>query len=216
KDESPVHIVYLDAFWIDKFEVTNTQYALCLNAGVCKAPSNLTSNARPGYFGIPQFNNYPVVYVSWEDASKYCVWAGRRLPTEAEWEKAARGSDRRSYPWGRTFEKNLLNSFDKNLLNFFEGGKGDTTLVGIYSGGASPYGALDMAGNVWEWTADWYDDRYYANSPRNNPQGPPSGSLRVARGGSWWSGYYQVRTTMRSGYLAPTDRSNNYGFRCAK
>jgi formylglycine-generating enzyme required for sulfatase activity len=208
-DEKPLHSVYLDAFWIDKYEVTNTQYAACFNAGVCKAPSNYSSSpARNAYFGVPQFNNYPVVYVSWEDANKYCTWAGRRLPTEAEWEKAARGTDKRLYPWGNTYDKSLVNGFD--------GAKSDTTIVGGYPGGASPYGVLDMAGNVWEWVADWYDDNYYSNSPRNNPQGPTSGNSRVARGGSWGSGYYQLRTTLRSGYLASTDRSNNYGFRCAK
>jgi formylglycine-generating enzyme required for sulfatase activity len=182
-DEKPPHPVFLDAFWIDKFEVTNTQYAMCLNAGVCKPPSSNNSNTRNGYFGIPQFNNYPVVYVSWEDANRYCGWAGKRLPTEAEWEKAARGTDSRVYPWG--------NTFDKNLLNSYESGKGDTTAVGSYPpNSASPYGAMDMAGNVWEWVADWYGDNYYTTSPRNNPKGLLSGQYRVLRGGAWGSGYY--------------------------
>ena len=208
-DEKPVHTVYLDAFWIDKFEVTNTQYAACLNAGACKSPSQNNSNTRGGYFGNPQFNNYPVIYVSWNDANAYCAWTGERLPTEAEWEKAARGTDGRVYPWGNEWDQTRLNWRDSILR------PGDTTADGSYPSGASAYGALDMAGNVWEWVADWYDATYYANSPRNNPKGPASGLNRALRGGAWSTDPSTVRASDRSNY-DPDGHIDVIGFRCAQ
>lgn len=207
ENQKPVHPVYLDGFWIDKFEVTNAQYATCLNAGACKALwSNGSFTRGSGYFGVPLFNNYPVLFVGWDGANAYCAWAGKRLPTEAEWEKAARGTDRRTWPWG--------NTFDWTLLNSAEGGPRDTMAVGSFPSSASPYGAMDMAGNVWEWTADWYDGSYYANSPRNNPKGPGSGKFHVMRGGSWTSTAIQTRTTFRFG--DDPGRIDDYGFRCAQ
>jgi serine/threonine-protein kinase len=212
-DEKPVHTVYLDAFWIDKYEVTNAQYKKCVDDnGKCKPPNPTRSNTRDSYYGNPQFDDYPVIYVSWEDADTFCRWAGNKhLPTEAQWEKAASWDEvkkeKRVYPWG--------NTFDKNLLNSSEGGKGDTTAVGSYPGGASPYGAMDMAGNVWEWVADWYDDKYYANSPRNNPPGPDPKQARVLRGGSWNYGQDFVRAAYRIGNT-PGNRSYGVGFRCAQ
>ena len=215
RDTSPAHTVYLDAFWIDKYEVTNALYKKCVDAGGCKSrqgslgePSHESSAMRLNYFENPQFANYPVIEVSWDDANKFCAWAGKRLPTEAEWEKAARGTDRRVYPWGDTFDKTKLNFGDSSPLI------GDTSEVVRYPSGASPYSALDMAGNVWEWVADWYDADYYANSPKDNPKGPTQGSARGLRGGSW-SSTTGIRTTDRF-YLAPTRYANDIGFRCAQ
>ncbi|MBI5304224.1 MAG: SUMF1/EgtB/PvdO family nonheme iron enzyme [Chloroflexi bacterium] len=206
-DEKPVHTVYLDAFWMDKFEVTNALYKKCVDAGKCSRPSETKSYTRDAYFGNAQYNNYPVIYVNWDQARTYCEWAGKRLPTEAEWEKSARGTDGQIYPWVGVFDASKLNSSD--------GAKGDTTQVGAYSSGASPYGIMDLAGNVWEWVADWYDGKYYASSPRNNPMGPSSGQLRVLRGGAWY--FYSDLTRAASRHLnEPSNFYSHFGFRCAR
>lgn len=200
--------VYMDAFWIDKTEVTNAMYAACVKAGQCSPPSSTGSRTRISYFGNSEFNSYPVIFVSWTDADKYCVWSGGRLPTEAEWEKAARGTDGRQYPWGDTDPLGI-----DGLLNFQAQ---DTTQTGIFPNGASPYGALDMAGNVSEWVADWLSPDYYSSPPASNPLGPDSGQYRVWRGGSWANtSPERIRTYSRTGNL-PTDSSGGIGFRCAR
>ncbi|MDE3089110.1 MAG: SUMF1/EgtB/PvdO family nonheme iron enzyme, partial [Chloroflexota bacterium] len=176
--EKPPHTVYLDGFWIDKYEVTNALYKKCVDSGTCKV-------ADMGEYDPSGKPNRPVVQVTWYDANTFCQWAGKRLPTEAEWEKAARGTDARTWPWGNDWNPSKLNSWDA--------GPHTTTDVGTYPQGASPYGALDMAGNVWEWVADWYSSNYYANSPKNNPKGPDSGGYRVMRGGSWDNNQISVR-----------------------
>jgi formylglycine-generating enzyme required for sulfatase activity len=206
-DAEPVHKVYLDAFWIDQTEVTNAMYALCVADGDCQSPVNSSSYSRSSYYGNPEFNDSPVVYADWNMANAYCTWAGRRLPTEAEWEKAARGTDERIYPWGN-------NAPNENLLNF-QLNVGDTTAVGSYPAGASPYGALDMAGNVLEWVADWYSGTYYRNSPTENPLGPDLGDTRVLRGGAWSDSGGVVRSAFRT-RSNPTNSGDYLGFRCAR
>jgi formylglycine-generating enzyme required for sulfatase activity len=206
-DEKPQHQVYLDAYWIDQTEVTNGMYEKCVQANQCDSPADISSHTRKNYFGNSEFDNYPVMYVSWNDAIAYCEYVNRRLPTEAEWEKAARGTDGNIYPWGNVDPK-------ANLLNF-NGNQGDTTEVGSYPAGESIYGALDMAGNVWEWVNDWYDDKYYSSSPSSNPPGPTSGDYKVLHGGMWNDDGYDVRSSYRNGYdLAFSDYS--LGFRCSR
>ena len=199
-NEKPQHTVDLDAFWIDQTEVTNTMYKRCVQAGLCQAPSDAA------FYADAQFGNYPVVYVNWNDAQAYCRWAGRQLPTEAQWEKAARGADGRLYPWGEGIGCDKAN---------YAGCKGKAIAVGSYPSGASPYGALDMAGNVWEWVADWFGENYYASSPSSNPTGPASGQYPVMRGGSWSSEAQYLRAAFRS-WDHPRYRNDNYGFRCSR
>lgn len=206
RDQEPPHTVYLDSFWMDQTEVTNAMYAECVRAGQCDPPASIKSYKRESYFGDPDFADYPVVSVNWNMAKSYCEWAERRLPTEAEWEKAARGEDARDFPWGKDFPNN-------DLLNFRDF-VGDTTGVGAYPMGISPYGALDMAGNVWEWVADWYGAKYYSTSPASNPLGPDSGTERVLRGGGFGSRIYTLRTAFRAGG-DPKDAFAWIGFRCA-
>jgi eukaryotic-like serine/threonine-protein kinase len=205
-DEQPVHPVTLDAFWIDQTEVTNSMYTKCVQAGACEVQATTGSNTHSNYFTAPKFVDYPVVDLKWVNADKYCTWAGRRLPTEAEWEKAARGTDGFTYPWGN----NIPNG---SLLNF-NTPAGDTVKVGNYPKGASPYGALDMAGNLREWVSDWYEAKYYGVSAKSNPTGPTEGKFRVVRGGSWHSDVYSVRSADRQ-YLDPGARDVTVGFRCA-
>jgi len=217
-DEKPVHTVYLDAFYIDKTEVTNAQYQKCVEAGACQAPT-ICDWGEPTY-GDASKADHPVVCVSWDGAKAYCEWAGKRLPTEAEWEKAARGTDGRVYPWGNTFDGSRLNFCDRNCESDWKDSDADdgyaqTALVGSYPQGASPYGALDMAGNVGEWVADWYDSGYYSQSPARNPPGPDSGESRVLRGGSWSGAPLYVRCAIRF-WINPDLRYSNLGFRCAR
>jgi serine/threonine-protein kinase len=207
KFERPQRSVFVDAFWADQTEVTNAMYVQCVDAGGCLIPIGSTSATRLEYFRNPAYNNYPVLYVSWANARAYCEWAGRRLLTEAEWEKAARGPDGPLFPWGDAVPNPSRTNFNNT--------KGDTTAVGSYPNNASVYGALDMSGNVWEWVSDWYGGGYYATAPAINPQGPEAGVSRVLRGGAWDSALKDIRAAARLAF-GPTSRQNFIGFRCGE
>ena len=197
-DEAPPHSVTLNAFWIDQTEVSNAMYALCVRAGKC------TDNTNGS-------NNLPAVNVSWFEASKYCVWAGGRLPTEAEWEKAAHGTDGSMFPWGDS----APSCSKANYLASSDGGcPGKAVSVDSNQSGASPYGALNMVGNVWEWVADWFDGSYYSYSPLSNPKGPDPTKYKVMRGGSFANQVGFMIPTGRGSYN-PNDKLNSIGFRCA-
>jgi formylglycine-generating enzyme required for sulfatase activity len=211
-DEEPPHEVYIDSFWIDITEVTNAMYAKCVEAGVCQPPRSEVFISRINNY--KKYPSHPVVGITWSDSQDYCAWAGGRLPREAEWEKAARGTDERIYPWGNTFPSC---SYHANCSSYFQSNWDSYSVpVGGFLNGASPYGALDMSGNVSEFVSDWYDESYYRQSPGQNPSGPESGQYHVVRGGSYYSLEIEVRTTDRS-YIAPiltTLSSEAVGFRC--
>jgi serine/threonine-protein kinase len=216
--ETPVNTVYLDGYWIDKYEVSNGQYALCVAAGVCDLPWDTTTYTRAKYYGEPEFSNYPIIWVNWYMARGYCEWAGRRLPTEAEWEKAARGTDGRKYPWGNEpLSGERANFCDKNcprdFANYlYDDGYPDTSPVGNYPAGASPYGAMDMTGNVWEWTGTLIQPYPYDSSDGREDLDAPG--ERAWRGGPWSNGVWWMRSTVRYRSV-PNYWWFNLGFRCA-
>ncbi|MCC7186905.1 MAG: SUMF1/EgtB/PvdO family nonheme iron enzyme, partial [Acidobacteria bacterium] len=209
EDAIPSHIVYLDSYYIDKYEVTNALYKLCVVEGICEQPYNSDRYWKSSY------SNHPVSFVDWNQANVYCTWRNARLPTEAEWEKAAHGTDGRTYPWGEEFDCEKANMAKPE--GYHEYCVGNTVPVGSYEDGKSPYGVYDMAGNVWEWVSDWYSETYFQNSPFLNPKGPETGTERVKRGGSLEFSDFMGRTFYRA---AGGPNSRNYvtgydGFRCA-
>ncbi len=199
-DEEPPHQVYLDAYYMDIYEVTNAFYKVCVDAHGCTSPEV----TEP--YNDAKYENYPVVYVDWNQADAYCEWRNASLPTEAQWEKAAGGTDGRTYPWGEGISCDQAN---------YSGCKVFATEVGSYENGKSPYGMYDMANNVWEWINDWYDENYYASSPYSNPLGPDSGQDRVVRGGAWSSSEEDLRTSRRD-WVSPGIVSGSFGFRCVR
>jgi formylglycine-generating enzyme required for sulfatase activity len=202
-DDQPEHAVYVDAFWLDRTQVTNAMYALCLNAGKCDPP--IRQEINPHYYD-PAFANHPVVYIAWSLAEQYCVWSGGSLPTEAQWERAATGDGVRLYAWGEDDPSPDLVTSN----NYFD----TTTEVGSHPAGASPFGVLDMGGNVREWVADWFGPDYFSHSPYANPKGPDSGEYKVLKGASWHDDEAYSRATSRYKH-DPNSAGNNRGFRCA-
>ncbi|MBZ0272566.1 formylglycine-generating enzyme family protein [bacterium] len=204
-DQLPFHEVRLSAFVIDRVEVSFGEYNACVDAGACEAS---------GFANDPVYDqaHLPVVGVTWFDADAYCGWRGKRLPTEAEWEKAARGPDGRVYPWGNQWQPERTN-WDEN--GYYDGFASPAPVVS-FTDVRTPYGAVNMTGNVWEWVSDWYDANYYSVSPVNDPQGPATGASRLLKGGAWKYDFYdtRLRTSFRN-VQPPHGRSNHAGFRCA-
>lgn len=203
-DELPVHTVYLDTYYISKYEVTFKEYDEFCDA---------TGRTKPSDEGWGR-GARPVINVSWADANAFCDWKSGEtgeniyLPTEAQWEKAARGTDQRRYPWGNDSPDSYLANYNRNVEK--------TMPIGYYPSGVSPYGIHDMAGNVYEWCSDWYDDNYYSGSPTNNPQGPSSGFFRVLRGGCWHSNAYHIRSAYRYSNFPPSYGRPYIGLRLCK
>ena len=223
-DEKPDHKVEMAAFWMDKLEVTNAMYMLCVQAGACEPPAEFKSEHHDTYFNTDEYADFPVVFVTHGDADDYCSWAGKRLPSEAEWERAARGDDFRNFPWGDERPGSIQANFDYKIR--------DVTRVGSFPAGASPYGILDMSGNVWEWVADFYDANYYGSSVASNPTGPlaavGAGQRYTIRGGSYQDVEKDIRVSSRGFASGPNpdasdmesveylgEASYKIGFRCA-
>jgi formylglycine-generating enzyme required for sulfatase activity len=203
EDERPAHTVTLEDYYIDKYEVTNQLYATCVDEGVCDPPGDSGSFTRDLYYEDPEFGKFPVIFVSWENATEFCQWRGARLPTEAEWEKAARGTDGRNYPWGEDLTCDLAN---------YDACTGDTVEVGSFINDVSPYGVYDMAGNIREHVEDWFNAY-----PGGDPQVSEfyGETYKVVRGGSYDSNASAARTTNRAEFL-PDNFNHRVGFRCAR
>jgi formylglycine-generating enzyme required for sulfatase activity len=241
-DERPQRMVFVGAFWMDRYEVTNARYKQFVDATDHPAPANPNPDFTLWFHGgfFPGIEEHPVVNIDWQDALAYCQWISKRLPTEAEWEKAARGTDGRRYPWGNEWDHKKANSasyWAGRTIEFKDGaewkafwmtGEGAriskargirgevlTLPVGSFPEGASPYGLFDMAGNASEWVMDWYEPYYYLKAPASDPKGPNGVLLKGVRGGSWLKPAKSLRTTDRD-YGFPADRPSGTGFRCAK
>lgn len=218
--EKPLHTVYVDVFYMDKYAVTNAQYRKFVEATDYKQPKGYSIGTRGEWLEFrpwlsDRFNrdNHPVVCVNWEDANAYAKWASKRLPTEAEWEKAARGGLLgKKYPWGDKLRHDNANYFGVEGNDVWDFG---TAPVGSFA--PNSYGLHDMAGNIWEWCADWYDKDYYKSSPRQNPTGPVSGTYRVLRGGTWGQGPDLQRVAHRGALRQGIPESSfQIGFRCVQ
>jgi len=211
-NEKPQHKVYVDAFWIDRTEVTNAMFAACVAAKVCHERTispylwGVSLPNGSSYYAESEYQDYPVIMLDSDEAQTYCQWQGGRLPYEAEWEKAARGSDDQLYPWGAEIDCKQAN---------YLGCVGAPANVNSYPESVSQYGALNMAGNLWEWTADWYASDYYAHAPTQNPHGPETGQYRTLRGGGWRSLTYQLRVTERANGKPEHATDGEIGIRCA-
>ncbi len=218
-DEEPVHEVYLDTYLMDRYEATAEEFSEFLNDNLHYAPAFLETGTAVTiervdgrYRPRPGLERYPANRISWYGADTYCRWKGKRLPTEAEWEKAARGTDQRIFPWGEQHPDNTLATYRRP---FHEMGFSAMEPVDSMPQGASPYGLHHMAGNVWEWVNDWYEDVYYEYSPAKNPQGPDQGTHKVMRGGNWYYKAYYMRTTYR--FNDPPETFKVWqGVRCAR
>ena len=216
-DEKPQHSVFLDAFWIGQTEVTNAMFAVFLNEmgnqveekavwlNAAAREAQIVQSQSGSWQPKARFEDHPATLVTWYAARAYCAWAGGRLPTEAEWEKAARGSDGRIFPWG--------DEIDCNRANYLDCQSTGSLPIGSRPAGASPFNALDMTGNVWEWVSDWHAPDYYASSPSENPFGPETGSAKVVRGGSWLFDAKHARAANRRSD-GPLITKPDYGFRC--
>lgn len=212
RDEYPRHEVFVDTFAIDKYEVTNSRYLAFVRSTGHRVPQHPKDPARTLWNGdsiSDSLVDRPVINVDWHDAAAYCKWVGKRLPSEAEWEKAAKGTSDRRFPWGNVEPT-------AKHLNYNQRWIGEKTLmpVGSYEAGKSPFGVYDMAGNVWEWVNDWYDAQYYEKSPQKNPQGPDAGVKKVIRGAGWQNETPTIRIFTRV-ESDPTVRNESTGFRCA-
>jgi formylglycine-generating enzyme required for sulfatase activity len=216
-DEKPQHKVTLDAFLIGKYEITNAQYNAFVRATGHRLPENCCDPKYQLWKGaelLPGVEELPAINVSWDDAVAFCKWAGARLPTEAEWEKAARGTDGRLYPWGNEAPSGNRANYSFDPVSMWDG-PASLAKKDQYEYGRSPYGIFEMAGNLWEWVQDWYDENYYKTSPSKNPKGPEKGEARVIRGASWRNTADMLRSSNRNKHK-PEERRVYIGIRCAK